>query len=354
MSDFLDRLIERSFGLSPVVRPRLPSLFEPPSLDAAAAQPEPPSSAFAEPTPTGEPRAAIPDAPAPANLTHAAPSRRQPPREFAPPAADEPAAQPLTRPTRATTAPPVIESSDYAPPEPRRSLNASTPPPGRRETPTPEPRSSAPAPPSPAPLSAAAPPPAHTPPEVYQGAQTFTPPRAAAEEHGTTPPNSFEQPVRREAVAPDGANASGQLSELGRQVEGLQQQLERMQFRPASTEVRVETRSVEGEHTVERVKEVSAPAPAPAPVPAERRPVRTQAPVFVQPRATQRAAPQLEAHEQANGRTPEPTVNVTIGRIEVRAAQTAEAPARREGREQPPAAMSLREYLRKRSGGHSR
>ncbi|HJQ31297.1 MAG TPA: hypothetical protein VJ866_03910, partial [Pyrinomonadaceae bacterium] len=283
--------------------------------------------------------------------------RQPPPQEFTPPDADEPAAQPLTRPTRATTAPPGIESSDYAPPEPQRSLSASTmTPPSRRETRTPEPRSYTPAPPPLAPLSAAAPPPAHTPPGVNQGARTFTPPRAAAEEHGTAPPNSFEPPTRREAVAQDGANASGQLSELGRQVEGLQQQVERMQFRPAASEVRVEIGSAEGEHIVERVREVHAPAPQPAPVPTpvEQRPARAPAPVFVQPRTTQRAAPQSESHEDVNGRTPEPTINVTIGRIEVRAAQTAEAPARQERREQTPAAMSLREYLRKRSGGHSR
>jgi hypothetical protein len=353
MSDFLDRLIERSLGLAPVVRPRLPSLFEPPGLDAAAG-PEQTTEA-AEPARASGPRAATMDAPVPPEFTDAPRSRRRAPaHEFAPPVGDEPASHPPARPSRTATT--EIRSGESAPPEPRPHAGTSPQRPLGRETQTPGPPSSQPAPP-----------PAHTRPEVEHVARVFTPPRAASEEHGTTivnlahpeqgvmPAKSFEPPTRRESVAQDGANDSGQLSELGRQVEGLQQQVERMQLRPAVSEVRVESRSVEGERTVERVREVPAPAPPPAPVPpAEQRPARAEAPVFVQPRETQRAAPRLEADERARARTPEPTVNVTIGRIEVRAAQTAEPPARQERSEQPPAAMSLREYLRKRSGGHSR
>lgn len=359
MSDFLDRLIERSLGLAPVVRPRLPSLFEPPSADAAV-QTEQEATG---PTPTSLPRAAHADEHERAGLTDDAPARRRtPPREFTPHDAYEPPAQPSTSPSQAATnVSHRTEPGDYAPPESHRPAHESPPQPAPRETRTPATL--------PLPLAPQPPPRVEHRAEFEKVARAFTPPPAAGEqsmtvihlthhEPGAAAPVSFEPPTRREPVGPEGANAAGRLSELGQQVEGLRQHVERMQFRPAAAELRVETRTVEGRKVVERVAESPSPAPkrAEAPAPVERRPAHTppQAPVFVQPRATLRAAQQAEAHEHAHARAAEPTVNVTIGRIEVRASQAADSTARQERREQTPAAMSLREYLRKRSGGHSR
>jgi hypothetical protein len=74
--------------------------------------------------------------------------------------------------------------------------------------------------------------------------------------------------------------------------------------------------------------------------------------VVVQPRVALYSEPVAPAHSRPAAVNAEPTIQVTIGRVEVRATHPAPPVTSRERR--TPAAMSLEEYLRRRADGSAR
>ncbi len=118
-------------------------------------------------------------------------------------------------------------------------------------------------------------------------------------------------------------------------------------------------------------REAVEPAPKPAPKPARlerdegseyetlkarRERQRQASAALVEPRITRRAEARAAAFRQAEAQSkaePAPTINVTIGRIEIRATAPASRPAARRETESA-APMSLEDYLRRRGGGGGR
>ncbi|HYH84999.1 MAG TPA: hypothetical protein VEX60_05910 [Pyrinomonadaceae bacterium] len=355
MSDYLDRLITRSFGLSPVVGPRLPSIFEP-SRAADGLQTEQPHGV--EPSHTT----------LLVETSDAAPTRQaQPPRprerttaetpEAPPRGTDEGSAQLM--PGRGRAAVPRSEpheAYEVAPPETEDRADAKSSQSQHTTTKASETITLRPTP--------------HVASEAPGDYVTrlLTPPHDAADETGRTadglapreptlPPSprtlSAAQP---EASAASDEATSGQLSELEQQVEGLRRQIEELQSRRAPSEQRTETRAVVRETIVERGAQAPLATGAHAPLaPRTARRARAEVPkaVVFEPRIARYAGPKAEAQAQSDAPAQEPTINVTIGRIEVRAAPQSDAQSQPERRSHAPQAMNLQEYLRRRSGGHS-
>ena len=136
-------------------------------------------------------------------------------------------------------------------------------------------------------------------------------------------------PAARPALARDGPDA-GEISpgaaERGSRRSVSEQLGSSREFRPSD---------------VSRSEQVSIPS------------LRTSAPatIVVQPRVAPYSEPARSARAQPPP-TAEPTIHVTIGRIEVRATQPAAPIAPRE--RQAPTVMSLEEYLRRRAKGSGR
>jgi hypothetical protein len=297
MSAFLDHLVARSLELptaaaAPVVRPRLASRFEP-RLD-----PVTPAAA-----PPWEETAAEPAAPS-------APPRRPPAERSA--AVPETTFDEVRRPAPRSSRPPPPQAgargeSRGEDPEPSPSF---LPAPSRREPGGERPaptvrRAAAPVPPSLA---------------VQEGRSRAEPTRAA------------DQARRAPAAERPHPPAAPPAPE------------ERPRVEPA-------IRRIEVERVVTPVPPPAAAAPPPAAsVPRGREPAASTpppAPAFLQPRV-ERLAPEPFSARRAEAAA-EPVIQVTIGRIEVRATPAPKAPARERPAARP--AVDLEEYLRQRAKG---
>ena len=145
---------------------------------------------------------------------------------------------------------------------------------------------------------------------------------------------------------------------MEQQVEALRRQIEALQSRRTGAEQRTETQVAAGKSLVERVAQTPAATQAsalPDPRAAGRERTEVPKPVVAQPRIERYAGPRADTSPQSNAPpAPEPTINVTIGRIEVRAAVQSESQSQPERRSShAPQTMNLQEYLRRRAGGHS-
>jgi hypothetical protein len=339
MADFLTNLVAKNLNPAPAVMPRPLSLFErPPRADSPWATPLPKLEADGGTPPAGKPSLAParplgrvaqapPGTPEPEQAApplDALPTRRRLPpasrraaRPAAPPAPDVPAEP--GAPAREVPAPASL-------PVPRPSRPAS---PAVEPTPPPAPvirrsRSAHPAvepPPPPAPdRPSAARQPRSARPAVEPGAGVAAGPAVT--------PSRPERRGKAGDGAPAPAPAAAQVQEP-RPPGG-----DRAAPTPAPRTPRPERRT-----------EVEAPHPAPPPG----RP--TPAPLVVQPQVIPARHPEPAVHTAGPATRPAeatPTIQVSIGRIEVRAVPPPPASAKpRAG----PAPMTLEEYLRQRNGG---
>jgi hypothetical protein len=287
VADFLRNLVARSLDQAPAIRPRLASIFEPVPADPALD------------------RQLFGTEPLDASLLDENLAQEAPP------------AQSRTRPSRQRLLPPQIESAEQAtdrgatpaPYRERHNPAATIMPPseataqvvrmpramGQGEPP----QLSNGAPQTPTPASAAP-----TPPLVVSATPLLPAPQQRA-------PSALPAPPRIAAPQP-GARAP---------------QAEQQLSSPASSSHTIIERMIEREARIANRQLVPlSPAPNPAQPEAAR-----PSPAAEQPQAT-------------------PTINITIGRIDVRATTEARPKQQRSG----PEVMSLDEYLRRRSGGGAR
>jgi hypothetical protein len=115
---------------------------------------------------------------------------------------------------------------------------------------------------------------------------------------------------------------------------------------PAREPVRVGRRAVANEEEGEATLAARLPAKNGALVPSPEPSVRR---VVVEARTTRRRSAPEQARVEAPAAEATPVINVTIGRVEVRAVPTAPLAQRTEAR--GPRPMSLEEYLKRRGGG---
>jgi hypothetical protein len=294
MSDFLGQLIDRSFGRADSVRPRPVALFEPSQ----------PASGNLVP-PDVEPYDAGDQVPAPASMpSNAAPA----PRHMSPAAPSQAAStRPLRMPSPAPTAQPDV---------PPAVIHYQVEPTAAGEPPA---------------LPRVAPPAMVEPTQHYgtrdvvvervlEEARQASPPRTAAP---TVIESTLLQPILREVVVERTAEAPPL---------------------PAAT-----PREVFPPHVLSAdVRDQAGSAPdAPRPPRALKPLTEAAPPVVVQPRMERRrrepAAPETSISATR------PTIQVTIGRVEVRAIPAPAPPGRRPHPQ--PTVMTLDEYLKQRAGG---
>ena len=330
MSNFLSSLAARSLGLAEVVRPRVASLFEPPQA-AAASNMGMLGSLFEKDR--GEPEARPPElAVPPATRPHAL-SRASPPS------------------TMRTSDAGTIRRSSESSPETYLALV----PHGARgsEDPSTRPGSES-----------------RWPANGHFGALRDLGPVAVLRRPAVSPA------IERDGEARSPAAAAG----LAGQPHDLLPVLPSSVVRPSETDVarrsghdaaatrpaRVSGRADDGEtalsaarpEPVRHVKETMVPAESGPSGPSRGEPIAPPGPgtagpvrVVVEPRVALYTEPAGPAHPRPAVRG-EPTIQVTIGRVEVRATHPAAPVTPRE--RQRPAAMSLEEYLSRRAEGSAR
>lgn len=294
-TDFLDHLVGKTRGEDGGLRPRLPSFFEPirPIHVNVAAEAAP--TGLIEEGADSTPRTARDD-----NVTRV--------QQAAPIGA--------TQPHDAATA------HTRHPHEPVQS-------PGTRAETSPV----APATPTPAPLVVARPRRPIEPLAAPEGGLAPTPPRL-----------SVAAAVLAEAIGDSAPTRNGAHATLT-QGEARSNQ-SAWQHLPAREPVRIGRRAIaneaEGEATLADRPPVKNGALVPSSAPSVGR-------VVVEAQTTRRRSAPEQACVQPPAAEATPVINVTIGRVEVRAVPTAPLPQRTEGRGQRP--MSLEEYLKRRGGG---
>ncbi len=325
MSDFLGDLAARLDGTAPVLRPRLPALFETPAAEAGLPAPrrqaEPDEGFTVESVAHEAP--AVPSRPAPPQQRPSQP----PPRAQAAPverAADpfEPAASP--KPASIANPPPLVPQ----PPPPRAPFDTSAAPPADDPVDLPD---TAPSPrklqrrrtpqiasgdvEEPVTASSRAPFAAERAPDVAADLPDIAPPPARPQRRTTRQraPQIADESAPPPSRAPFAATPPVKTAPLAAR-------------ETSATLASAAPQAVPDTPALPRL----APAPPPfAPLPA---------PVQPSPRRPQMQAPPREAAE--------PTIHVTIGRIDIQASSAAPAP--RKARETSPV-MSLDDYLRSRA-----
>lgn len=295
MSDFLGSLVRRAIETRAAVRPRLRSVFEPAEPEASASIEERTVERVASPGPRVEPERPAEAAPQrrdpptveqPAWPEHAQPREAELPRQLPRSRADTPAS---VEPTPVEVRSPAVPPAETAPArEPRPSVSEEI----ARLV---EPSASA----SP---SASPPPPG---PSARAGSEADQESKPQSREPAR--PTELRPVPVREPVGP------GPVDETVRVVEQL----------------------------VERVVPVDQNRPEPAPMPE----VRASG-IVARPRVAPFVEPPPARPEPAE--RAEPTVKVTIGRVELRATPPPAVPRRPRRRS---AVMGLEEYLRRRAGG---
>jgi len=286
MSDFLSRLVMRDLGLADVVKPRPPSLFEPPS-DPTALN----GSTLEQPSEVG------PTIGAPSSAPLASPPA--PPLRAATPAARDVL-------TRETVVADAVDSSS----RPARSSRVES----TLETRSTVTVASASRTEAPRPQTLASP---------------DAPAPALALRSGPATVRSTETPPPRPVVIrAEAANAERPSRTVTRVIEHLH--------------VNGRSETAPAEPRKLSIEEPTVPAHVDATLPAT---------IVVQPRVAPYAEP-VSPLRPGGSTASEPTVHVTIGRVEVRATHPAPPPGRRE--RQASKATGLEEYLRRRAGARDR
>ncbi len=292
MSDFLSNLAARSLGSAEVVRPRLASLFEPPrpSVASSAGMLDGPS-VFEDVVPDARPAAAL-------EVTRLVESRptsyaedrgrnTQMQRTVVPAASDSP-----SRPTEGVR----LASMSQAASAPTETGAESRPP----EVPK--------APPA----------------WIHDLRPATPPPMVRALETERVRRSGPDSLAGRPALTHD----RGDASESSSRSAGSEPRRSVSEHLGSSREI--------GPPVVRRGEPTELPTQRPS----------APATIVVQPRVAPYSEPASPARSR-RAATPEPTIHVTIGRVEVRAMQPAAPIAPRERR--APTAMSLEEYLRRRA-----
>lgn len=311
MSNYLNNLAARQLDRASLVRPRLPSLFEPPAYPGTL--PHVQSEAVA---PFNVETVEV------AYEVNAPPETRR---------SDETrAATPSPRPQASNPSPPTQASNDEIPSTIWR---------GRQEIPSspkqpPEAGSDETVEDSPRVAATHIQAPAVLPTATRPDAASTTPPSSNAQEETVQP----RQNILRPSPPPPLTVASERQDEAGEQVVAprLQPSTNAAAARVDSTahDIVASERSVESaKHSIESTKKTLV--------------VRPRVAAVVEPRRERDDSPSLL---QSPAPEPPPVINVTIGRIEVRATTAASnAPRRTEPSAKP--LLSLDEYLRRRAKG---
>lgn len=304
-ADFLDRLVGKARGEDSGLRPRLPSFFEP-TRHTRMGVAEAEHTGLIEEEADSTPRTARDD-----NVTRAQPA--------APIAETQPHGAPTAHTRR--------------PHEPAQSPGTSA-----------ETSRVAPATPAPLPLVVARPRGPIEPLAPVQVGLAPTTPRSSDGVAPTMPRLSVAAAVLAEAISDSAPTRNGALATHTRDEARSNQSAS--PHLPASEQMRVGRRAIanEGEDEATLVDRLPTDngALVPSPEPSVRR-------VVVEAHPTRRRSAPEQARVEASAAEATPVINVTIGRVEVRAVPTASPPPRTEGRGQRP--MSLEEYLKRRGGG---
>lgn len=371
MSDFLENLIARSLSPSHVIQPRLPSLFEPLRADQAlaleqgfdsesaspssiAGEAAPPMTTFESPfapRPFDHLRATEP--PLPGVIPH---------REFS---ADQASheSMPETRPVQAERPPQTLTGESASPTVALQNVASDGPvrtqmqplPTRKRET------GDAPTsygvfiePESPPLAEKSAPSLSRTP----DAENRRSPGQSALSDQGQAPPHS-RQNVQTDALGLKIEQVAASLPpDTQKQLDALKEEIGKLHAGEAQSERRAEAEPVIRQSVVEHLAQQTLAA---QPVARDESTSLQPAPQ-VSPRIVN-VQPQIIRHIEPGATTPaqgqatfetEPTINITIGRIEVRATPSGEAPSRNQPAAPAPKLMSLQDYLRRRAKGNNR
>ncbi len=358
MSDYLTRLAARSLSLTEVIRPRLPSLFEPPpeadqfvlaqrpgaemsdvdsTLNGSDSQVFTPRRPLVPSLVRGpsEERPSVEKSPAPLNMSHQA-------RSGSTETPDLHAGQPSDQPLMPQT-PAAFQRIEARSERPRTDLSPAQEQPAPRQT----------------------------------GAQVFPPmadrlPDSRARQQDPGKPKPFQEFIREETVSRPPSSAAKQLPhpQIAPAVERTVVERFAVYEEPSQPSAEDPTRAASHRAVTGRqhapfdatdrvlIEQLVSPERPRSPViahlePSENQPLRTPTParILAQPRLV---VPHVQLKANAPAETtakPAPTIQVTIGRIEVRATPPPSQPPQRQ-RSVPPV-MSLEEYLRQRSGEKS-
>lgn len=311
MSDFLDNLLAKSAPTAEVVRPRLASIFEPlPGTAWTPAAPRLGRGAVGEPPPWEE------DVPVPPGAGTG----------FAPPGSGPNpslwAASPAPAFARSASPPGALRSN------PRPPVGAVRPPPPQPEAvlrpgPAKPPAgmggSPAALPAAARPLPSRAMPSAQTPPAGLPAARLALPAASPAEQ-----PVGVQDPIRPAGTSEHWRRPAAEAPSLNEELGG-----------PAKvTPVLIQAGPLV---VTARIHRSAPPEPLPA------------APLGLAVGPLSAANPDRVADRKDAQIPPEPTIQVTIGRIEVRAAPVSPVPSKKQGLAAP--MTSLDDYLRQRNGG---
>lgn len=319
MNNYLANIAARSFNLTPLVRPRLPGQFEAPvQSDGAINRPEfgrAPTSAAQPEAPEIESSASVDTAPpAPHRRARGSFDVKDEPIHAAPSSRDNRA---MHRSVRVEARP--IEPSVNAVTETRTPRGASPVRRGQAEAQSPDEASTS---------------------------TSLERRRASEQQH-----ISADDGQRTATIQPASSSSGEEVNKSRPPVAPRQAGMATVAPRPAG--VREKSGIDDSAETNDKSPRLPSITPiAPLSRVDEQSGPSNRLPVIVQSRVAPRLAGDRFALNQQANVSPEPTVQVTIGRIEVRAVQSSQ-PSSAKPRATPPV-MNLDDYLRRRSSGGAR